>query len=91
MNTTTEVTYTDVEVMNLHHFEWDDSLYIEMDSMDSIKVTCKPDRYIQLLRNLLCSGKPVINDDSDCFKNTCEINQLKEIKKKLNSMAILED
>ena len=90
MNTTTEVTYTDVEVMNLHHFEWDDSLYIEMDSMDSIKVTCKPDRYIQLLRNLLCSGKPVITEDCNDLKSH-EINQLKEIKNKLNSMAILED
>lgn len=91
MNTTTEVTYTDVEVMNLMHFEWEDELYIEMDSMDSIKVPCKPDRYIQLLRNLLCSGKPVITEDSECLKNQCEINQLKEIKNKLNSMAILED
>jgi len=91
MNTTTEVTYTDVEVMNLMHFEWEDELYIELDSMDSIKVSCKPDRYIQLLRNLLCSGKPVITEDSECLKKQCEINQLKEIKNKLNSMAILED
>ena len=90
MNTTTEVTYTDVEVMNLMHFEWEDQLYIEFESMDSIKVPCKVTKYITLFRNLLCAGKPDINENCDDIPSHY-IDSLKEIRKKLNSMAILED
>ena len=72
------------------HFDWEDMLYIEMDSMDSIKVPCKVTNYITLFRNLLCAGKPNIKEDCDGIPSHY-IDSLKEIKNKLNSMAILED
>ena len=88
MKTTTETTIQDASVMNLCHFEWDDQLYIELDNEDSIKVTCDPQTYIMLFRNLLCAKSPVIKKDCEGLKDYY-ISSLKEIKEKLNAMDAL--
>ena len=90
MQTTTELTVNG-SVMNLMHFEWANHLYIELEDGDSVKIEdCSPEKYIMLFRNLLCAGKPVLNDDLDDIDDVT-IKQLKEIKESLNNHPLLQD
>ena len=74
--------------MNLMHFEWCNGLYIELENGDSVRIEdCSPERYIMLFRNLLCAGKPVLNNDLD----DAYIAELKEIKEALNTHPMLQN
>ena len=90
MQTTTELTING-SVMNLMHFEWCNGLHIELEDGDSVRIeNCSPDRYIMLFRNLLCAGKPVLNDDLDDIDDVT-IKQLIEIEEALNNHSLLQD
>ena len=90
MKTTTELT-VEGSVLNLMHFEWCNSLYIELEDGNSVKIeNCSPERYIMLFRNLLCAGTPVLNNDLDDIDDV-SIKQLKEIKDALNNHPMLQD
>jgi hypothetical protein len=90
MQTTTELTVNG-SVMNLMHFEWCNGLYIELEDGDSVRIEdCSPEKYIMLFRNLLCAGKPVINDDLDDIGDPY-IAELKEIRAKLIDHPLLQD
>ena len=90
MQTTTALTVNG-SVMNLMPFEWCNGLYIELEDGDSVRIeNCSPEKYIRLFRNLLCAGKPVINDDLDDIGDPY-IAELKEIRAKLIDHPLLQD